>query len=100
EFGGERIVEALIVGRPPERVVDDVSAFERRALQKGAIEGHFMRDAINDDVVMAGFIQPDAAEFDELGDHRALAALIYPVNQSQWKRLLAPDQNAYSVHSL
>jgi hypothetical protein len=39
EFRRQRVVEKLVVGAPPERVVDDLGAAERGVLEVRAIEG-------------------------------------------------------------
>ena len=58
----QRVVEELVVGAPPERVVDDRRAGERRVLQVRAIERDVVRDAIDDDAVAAGSSMPHAAD--------------------------------------
>jgi hypothetical protein len=47
QFHRQRIVEELVVRRPPERIVDDDAAFERHPLERRAIERNFVRDAID-----------------------------------------------------
>src|SRR5205085_10535189 len=46
ELLAERVVEKLVVSGPPERITYDVRAFEHHPLQRGAIEGNFVRNAI------------------------------------------------------
>src|SRR5205085_1763982 len=76
ELFGERVVEEFVVGRPPERVVDDDGAFERGALEEGAVERNFVRDAVDDEVVLARRVVAHAADFDELRDNVAAPALV------------------------
>ena len=77
ELGGERVVEELVVGRPPERIVDDDGAVERGVLEKGAVEGNVVRDAVDDDGVGRRLVEMDGAGFDELGvDASMLRALM------------------------
>src|ERR1700745_830933 len=47
----DRIVEILVVGRPPEGIVDDVGAFENGVLQKAAVILDFVRDAVDDNAL-------------------------------------------------
>ena len=51
EFFGERVVEKLVVGRPPEGIVDDERAVEGGVFQEGAIERNVVGDAVDDDGV-------------------------------------------------
>ncbi len=98
ELRGEREVEELVVGRPPERVVDDDGAFERRALQEGAVEGHLVRDAVDDEVVADARVVAHAAHLDELGDDLAAAALVDALDERDGERPLAADQQSYFFH--
>ena len=43
---GHEVVEELVVGRPPDRVVDDLHARGGGALEVGAVEQHLVRDAV------------------------------------------------------
>ncbi len=54
ELGTEGEVEELIIGAPPEGVVDDDRSGKRRVLEVAAIEGDVVGDAIDDDVVGRG----------------------------------------------
>ena len=56
EFGGESEVEKFVVGGPPEGIVDDLRAGEDRIFQERPIEGHVVRDAIDDDRVAGGLV--------------------------------------------
>ena len=58
ELAGEGVVEELIVGTPPERIVDDDSAAENGVLQVSPIKLDVMRDAINDDAVATAGARP------------------------------------------
>ena len=51
ELFGQGVVEELVVGRPPEGVVDDDGAVERGVLEEGAVEGDVVGDAVDDDGV-------------------------------------------------
>ena len=67
ELARQRVVEKLIVSRPPKRVVDDDRAFEGQALQRRAIERHFVRDTIDHQIVWRRRIMTNATELDVFG---------------------------------
>ena len=87
KFRRQRIVEELVVGRPPERIVDDDRPFERQTLQRGAIERHLVRDAIDYQVVTRRIVVANAAEHQVLSRDFALAALVDVSDQCFGKRL-------------
>jgi hypothetical protein len=45
---GQHVIEELVVGRPPEGVVDDDRAFRGELLQDGAVERNVLADAVED----------------------------------------------------
>ena len=63
EFVGERVVEELVVGRPPEGIVDDDRAVERGVLEIGAVEGDVVGDAVDDDGVWRGLCRGGRRRF-------------------------------------
>ncbi len=73
----QREVEELVVGAPPERVVDDVGARERGVLQVAAIERNVVGDAIDDDVVGRGL---GHANFADRGEFGLNAGLVHGVD--------------------
>ena len=63
----ERVVEELVVGGPPERIVYDNRSMQHGVLQVGAVELNILRDTVDDDVVFFGLVHADAADLYELG---------------------------------
>src|SRR5258708_32749968 len=93
ELAGERVVEELVISRPPERIVDDDRAFQRHALKRGAIEGYFVRDAIDYQIVCRRRVVANASERDKFRDYRSLSAFIDVSNQGFRKSLFPAHQN-------
>lgn len=98
ELGGERIVKELIVGRPPERVVDDLTAIEGFVLQPGAVERDIVRDAIDEDVIAGGLGHEDPSDLDVLGANVLLAAAVDFVDQSGGEGVFHAVNNADALH--
>jgi hypothetical protein len=49
----ERVAEELVVGAPPERIVDHVRAAEGGCLQVEAVVRHLLADAVDEHAVRA-----------------------------------------------
>ena len=81
QLGGERVVEELVVGAPPERVVDHLRAAQRRVLEPGAIERDVVRNAIDDHVVAAALGHPHVADLHELRRHAGDGHLVDALHQ-------------------
>ena len=93
QISRQRVVEKLVVGVPPEWIVDDLRSGEHGALQVSSIERHIVRDSIDDDVVRAGLGHPHAAEFDVLS-RDAGVAFVDLVDESLRKSTFAADKYA------
>ena len=77
EFSGESVVEKLVVGRPPEGIVNDDGAVEGGVFEVGAVERDVVGDAVDDDGVWRRLVEVDGAGFNELGmDAGILRALM------------------------
>src|SRR5258708_39808174 len=87
ELAGERVVEELVISRPPERIVDDDRPFQRHALERGAIEGYFVRDAIDYQIVCRRRVMANTSQSDIFSDYRSLATFIDVSNQGFRKSL-------------
>src|SRR6185503_3330745 len=46
ELARQRVVEKLVVSRPPEWIIDNNCAFEGHALQSGPVKRHFVRNTV------------------------------------------------------
>src|SRR6202011_994086 len=91
----ESVVEELVVGTPPERIVDDRGSGQHSVLEVGAIERDVLRNAIYDDVVLSRLIHADAANDDTLGGHARALPGVDLSDQRAWKRVLHPIEYAY-----
>src|SRR5262245_18923957 len=89
------VVEELVVGAPPEGVVDHLRPGDGRRLQPGAVERHLVADAIEDDVVARDAILPEGAETHRLGGDAPLAAAVDLRGQGRRKGALLPEQDAH-----
>ena len=77
ELGHHRVVEELVVGRPPERVVDDVGALQHGVLHRAAVVLDLVRDAVDDDAIARRLVHLRPAELDHLaGDAVRRAELV------------------------
>src|SRR5690606_4813905 len=65
----ETKVKELVIGRPPERVIDYVCALEGHSLQHSPVIGNLVRDAVDDDVVLLRLLEADAPDGDHFGGH-------------------------------
>src|SRR6185436_1359931 len=86
--------------RPPEWIVDDDRSFECHPLQCRSIVRHFVRNAVDDQVVLWWVIVTNTAEFDLLRDHFALSPLVNLLNEGFGKRLFPAYENSYPLHCL
>ena len=91
EFGGECEVEEFVVRRPPERVVDDIRALKRKPLERRAVIGYLVRDAVDDYVILLRLIQADAADGDHLGRDLTTTFFIDVLYYGFGERDLTPD---------
>ena len=91
EFGGHRIVEILVVGGPPERIVDNVSPLKHRVLQVAAIIFDFMRDTVDDDAIARGLTHARAAQFHKFGGHAVLDAELLHAFDKRWRKTVFPS---------
>mgnify|MGYP001482927244 CR=1 FL=1 len=73
DLAGQRGAEELVVGRPHERVVDDLHALEDGVLEIGPVVGHFVGDTVDEHGIGARLVHPRATDLDELGDDALLA---------------------------
>ena len=96
---GQRVVEELVVGRPPEGVVDDDGAVERGVLEKGAVEGDVVRDAVDDDGVARRSVEVDGAGLDEFRLDAFDVARVDVLDQCAGKAVLHAEQNADLFHA-
>ena len=100
ELCGQGVVEELVVGRPPEGIVDDDGSVERGVLEKGAVEGNVVGDAVDDDRVWRGLVEVHGAGFNELGLNAVDVAGIDVLDQRAGKAVLHAEQNADLFHAV
>jgi hypothetical protein len=68
DLGGKGVIEKLVIGTPPEGIVDDLSAGEDGVLEEGAVKGNVVADAVDDDAVAGGLGHFDAADLKVFGE--------------------------------
>ena len=98
QLRGQRIIEKLIVRRPPERIVDHRRPVQHRMLQKRAVKRDVMRDAVHNHRPRRRPIQPDRPNLHKL---RRNAVEIFPVDlfhQRARKSILHAEQHADLFH--
>ena len=100
QLGGQRVVEELVVGAPPERVVDDLRAAQRAVFQPRAIERDVVRNAIDDHVVAARLGHPHVADLHELRHKARHAHAVDALDQGGGEGVLHPEQDANFFHKL
>ena len=99
QLGGQRVVEKLVVCRPPERIVDNERAVESGMLEKGTIEGDVVGDAVHNHRVARELVKMHGAGFDKLGGHVRDVASIDVLHQGTGKAVLHAEQNADLLHA-
>src|SRR5262249_49443549 len=93
------IVEELVIGRLPERIVHDDRPVQHRNLQPGTVKLNVLRDAVDDNGVFFGLIYADVVDLHEFcGDvvdlHRV--DLLY---HGRWEGVFYAKQNADLLHA-
>ena len=99
---GHDVVEELVVGRPPERVVDDLDAPRGRALEERPVERHLVADAVEDHVVRERLLLGDVPDLDGFPFHGEAATpgqLVDLVAEGPRKRVLHAEQDPDRLHA-
>src|ERR1700758_235058 len=96
----QRVVEELVIRRPPERIVDDHGPMQHGILQISPIERDILRDAIDDHVVLLGLIHAHAANLHKLRRNIAPAHRIDLLDQRGRKRVLHPKHDPNFFHNI
>ena len=95
KFCRDSIVEELVVGRPPEGIVDDISSFEHGMLQKAAIIFDLVGDAVHDHTIAGRFAHARAAQLDHVArDSFLRAELVHFLQEGRRKAVLAAAQKS------
>src|SRR4029077_2889074 len=96
---GDGIVEKLVVGGPPEGIVDDIGALQDRVLEVAAIIFDFVGDAVDDDGVFGGLVHARAAELNEFsGNAVGFAELIHPDDERRREAVFTAAEKANLLH--
>src|SRR5450759_684862 len=95
---GHDVVEELVVGRPPERVVDDDRALRRELLEHGPVEWDVLADPVEDQVVGPGRFETHGPDVGRLGHDAGGARAVDPVHQRQRESPLLSKENADAFH--
>ena len=94
QFVRQGIIEKLVIGSPPERVIDDYCSAEHSILQIGAIEGDVLRNAVYDDPIAARICHLNPTHLDELCRHAFKVHVIDPLDQGGRKRVFHSEDDA------
>ena len=89
--GDQAGAKKLVVGAPPERVIDNIGALEHGVFEIGAIIGDFVADAVNQDGIFARFIHARATQLDIFGHHTSIAAI--DLFQKCWRKAPFPPND-------
>ena len=101
ELRGHGVIEKFVVGRPPERIVDDVCSLENGMLEVAAVILDLMGDAVHDDAVSREFTHPCSAKFHEFRSNAVfLAELIDANDKGRWKTVFTPAEKANLFHNV
>src|SRR5207302_3962145 len=93
EFCGYGVIEILVVGSPPERIVDDVRSLKDSVLQVAAIIFDFMRDTVDDDAIARGLTHARAAQLHKFSGHAVLCTqLLGALDKSRRKTVFPPAE--------
>ena len=99
QLRGNGVIEVFIVGRPPERIVDDVRPLQHRVLQVAAVVFHLMRNAVHDHAVSRRLPHACTAELHEFRGHALLRShLIDSRNERRRKAVFPPAKKANLFH--
>jgi hypothetical protein len=94
----QRIAEELVIGTPPEGVVDHARAAECGNLEHGAVEGDVVRNPVQDDIVAQQLIHAHAANFDKLGCHVGQIHAVDGFDERGREALFHAEENADDAH--
>jgi len=90
---GHEVVEELVVSGPPDRIVHDSHARSRRALEVGAVEQHFVADAIENEIVRKDAVVFEIRDFDDAGLYVLAATCVDGVDEGPGKCVFLTEQN-------
>src|SRR5262249_18660457 len=99
-FRRQRVVEELVVGAPPEWIVDDARAAQRGVLQVRAIERNVVRDSVDDDRIPAWLGHLDAADMDVLREYVLYVPRVDAVHQGARERVFHSVDDSDFWHGL
>ncbi len=98
DLGRQAVVEELLVGAPPEGVVDHRRSIERGVLQVGAVERDVLRDAVDDHRVSRRLALHELVDPHRLGDDAVDPLGVDAVDQRVGEGVLLAEQDADSSH--
>jgi len=96
----QRVVEKLVVGRPPEGIVDDHRAIQRRMFHESTIKRDIVRDAVHDHRVARHLIEVHGAGLHKLCLNAVDVARIDALNERAGKAVFHSKQDADSFMRL
>lgn len=96
----EGVVEELLVGAPPERVVDNSRSTDGGIFKESAIEWNILGDSVDNNGVVRGNRLHNLVDANGLGYDTGDILAVDAFNESVWKGILLSMQNAYLLHCL
>src|ERR1700722_5870106 len=98
QFASQRVVKKLVVGRPPERIVDHDRLVQHGVLQVRAVKRNILRNPVNDDPIAAGIGHLYAVQLHELGSYTVNLHAVDLLYHRRWKSIFHAEQNANFLH--
>ena len=95
-LGGEAGLEELVVGGPPEGVVDDHAPSSTAFFKIGPVVGNFVRDAVNDYGIGHSLVHAQCRPAAKLGPHPCILR-VHPVDKSMRESVLPTHQQAHNL---
>src|SRR5690606_22544762 len=89
-LGHKCIVKELLVGTPPERIVDDVSSANGGVLQICPVERDILRNTVDYDGITVVGAPLQLVYHNRFGDNFAFAQFIYFIDEFPWKGIFHP----------
>src|SRR5690606_12379240 len=90
-LGHKYIVKELLVGTPPERIVDDICSANGGVLQVGPVERDILRNTVDYDGITVVGALLQLVYHNGFGDNFAFAQFIYFIDEFPWKGIFHPE---------
>ena len=95
---GQGIIEEFLVGRPPEGIINYGRTHEGGVFEVGSVEGYILRNSVNDDGVVGGYVLLHLIDKHEFGSDIGRCYLVYAVDKSLGEGVFLSEKNADFFH--